>query len=149
MACGGGRGSELLRLRPACQVSSVAGAGTGAGVARSCREVGLRIRIEPLRTLCVVEGGVCGCEDGDWEGGEEGVWVVVVIVGDVVVVDCGPEWWTVVPCPGSVEVVVVVVCGPEVVVVETVEDASGCPCSPCPLSMIPSACDKIAPREKT
>jgi hypothetical protein len=57
---------------------------------------------------------------------------MVVTVGCVIVVDCGPKCCTVTPWPGAIEVVVVVVWGPEVVVVEVDDDANGRPCSPCP-----------------
>jgi hypothetical protein len=149
MACEGGRGSELLRLRPAFQVSSVAGAGamTGAGVgwgaSRLCCEVGLLIRTDPLRSPWVVEEGADKCELAG--GCEDGEPVVVVIVGDVTVVDWGPKSWTMVPCPGEVEVVVVVVCGPDVVVVVVVEViADGPPCSSRPFSMVPACATRFS-----
>lgn len=54
--------------------------------------------------------------------------VVVVIVGDVTVVESGPKWRTVVPpCPEVVVVVVVVVCGPDVAVVEVLDSAVAWP----------------------
>ncbi len=59
--------------------------------------------------------------------------MVVVTVGCVIVVELGPWVVTVVSGP-AVWLVVVVVCGPEVVVVEVVEDASGCP----PLADLPA-----------
>ena len=37
------------------------------------------------------------------------MWVGVVTAGCVVVVDWGPKWCKLVPCPGAVDVVVVVV----------------------------------------
>jgi hypothetical protein len=62
----------------------------------------------------------------------EGVRVVVVTAGCVMVVDCGPKCCTMVPCSGVVDVVVVEVWGPEVVVVEVVVDANGGACSRVP-----------------
>jgi hypothetical protein len=88
------------------------------------------MRIDELRVRW--SGFEGGAYRSDMVGWADGAWVVVVTVGWVVVVDCGPKWCTVVPCPGVVEVVVVVVWGPEVVVVEVVDDSNGRPCSPCP-----------------
>ena len=123
----GGRGSELLLRRPACQLSSAVDCGGGGACDGTsfCAE-GLRILIEELRSLCEVDSagfatcaGACGT----------GVCVVVVIVGCVVVVVVvavlGPKSWTlVVPCPDDEECTVVVPCGPWVVVV-VVEVVSG------------------------
>ena len=64
------------------------------------------------------------------EGWVEVGRVVVVMVGDVTVVESGPKWRTVVPCPEVVVVVVVVVCGPDVAVVEVLDSAVERPWSP-------------------
>jgi hypothetical protein len=88
------------------------------------------MRIDELRTRWAGFEG--GAYRSDMEGWADGVRVMVVTVGCMIVVDCGPKCCTVTPWPGAVEVVVVVVCGPEVVVVEVDDDANGRPCSPCP-----------------
>ena len=90
--------------------------------------VGLRIRIEELRTRWGVEG--CCAYNSAMEGWYEVGRLVVVMVGDVTVVESDPKWRTVVPCPGVVVVVVVVVCGPDVAVVEVLDSAVGRPWSP-------------------
>ena len=147
MACGGGRGSELLRFRPACHVLSGGGvgAGTGSGVGSGVFTLewceGLLMRIDELRTRWAgSEGGAYG---GEVEGWADGVRVVVVTAGCVIVVDCGRKCCTVTSSPGVVEVMVVVVKGPEVVVVEVVDDANGRLCSPCSWSIMAAFATRI------
>jgi hypothetical protein len=128
----GGRGSELLLLRPACHVLSSAGicCGCGDGVGRTFCDEGLRILIEELRTLFMADrDGLAAAAGGCGAGVGEGARVceVVVTVGLVWVVDWVPKWNTEVPLSGVVECVVVVPWGPfavvvVVVVVEVVDD---------------------------
>jgi len=128
----GGRGSELLLRRPPWKASSATGCGGGGcedGVRMPFCAEGLRILIEPLRSLCEFEcdgladgAGGCRC----WAAGT-GTGDIDLTIGLVTVVDRGPKCVTEVPCPGVVECVVVVVYGPWVVivVVEVVDDPCG------------------------